>query len=114
MRWLVAVCSVLLTGCLFPTNEIRGRWKVGGTDGCHVGSRISVGVNVGSNEIYGEDYACTNEEFSIGVPAEEQDFVVEIDEITRGYVVVATADVQLARISGDFSIGLVYFVPVQP
>ncbi len=105
---------MLATGCLFPENEIRGRWNVGGADGCHVGSTISVRVDVGGGDHYGNDVTCTDRAFSIGVPAHEQDFVVEIEEITRGYVVIAIADVQLARITGDFSIGLVHFVPVQP
>jgi hypothetical protein len=115
MRVFAVIATAVLSGCLLPSNEISGRWNVGGDGGCTAGDII----NVSAPGDYGDDdtaqYRCTDRAFSINVPEDLHEFAVVFDVwplADRGQEIGAT--VELTRVIDDFNLGLVTFVPVTP
>ncbi len=112
MRWFLAVWPMFATGCLLPTNEITGSWKVGSDGGCIVGDKVNVTAPGNYDDQTLENYECTDGEFSVDVPEDLHEFAIVFDvwPLTgRGVNLGATVEVN--RVVDDFHIGLVQFAP---
>lgn len=114
MRVLAVIAAVVVSGCVLPTNEISGRWNVGGPEGCTKGESI----NVSAPGLYGEETVlrtCTDRTFSILVDGDLHELSVRFDV----WPLVDVGDyrgaiVGLTRVIDDFNIGLVYFETFEP
>lgn len=115
MRFVAAIAACLLSGCLIPSNEISGRWMVGGPGGCAEGDGVSVSVPEDTYWDGYTHYTCAEREFSIAVSQELTEFRVELDVwplVDRGIQTGAT--VELFRVVDDFNLGVVTFVEQMP
>jgi hypothetical protein len=110
MHWIALSC-VLATACL-ASDEVSGRWNIGGPGGCQADHAIYVELSDGGQHT-SEYFACGGGRFSIAPPTSAEHRWLSLSD-TAGDALFGTAHRELTGVADDVDVGLILFEPIDP